>query len=71
MVNPIDNNTPCSVTLTAEEWNVALSVLREAPYKHVAQLIEQIISQCMQARMDGAGRDIGQRMDGAAASHAN
>lgn len=64
-MNPIDNNTPCSVTLTAEEWNIALSVLREAPYKIVAQLIEQVISQCMQARMDGP---LGQRLDGASAA---
>lgn len=43
----MDRNKECPVTMSAEEWNVVLSVLREAPYKVVAPLIERIISQCV------------------------
>jgi hypothetical protein len=50
----LDNDTPCKVVLTAEQWNLALSVLREAPYKLVAPLVQQIIAQCMATKLDGA-----------------
>lgn len=37
--------------MTNEEWQTTLSVLREAPYKVVAPLIEKIVGQCIQQAM--------------------
>jgi len=45
---PIQPNTPLSVTLQAQEWNQILAVLSEAPYKAVAPLIDQIGRQAQQ-----------------------
>jgi hypothetical protein len=45
----IDRGKECSVTMSADEWNVVLSILREAPYRTVAPLIERIIAHCMRA----------------------
>lgn len=46
-MEPIDRNKPCTVTLSAEEWQNTLAVLRKAPYEVVAGIIEQIIVQCL------------------------
>jgi len=42
----IDRNAVTTVEMTNEEWQTVLSVLREAPYKIVAPLIETIVGQC-------------------------
>lgn len=43
---PIEPRTPLSVTLTAETWNVVISVLRKGPYELVADPINAILGQC-------------------------
>jgi hypothetical protein len=43
----IDRSQPIAVTLTAEQWQVAMQVLSNGPYNVVAELIGQIQQQCM------------------------
>lgn len=43
----IEGNTPLSVTMTAQEWEGILSVLRKAPYEQVVGMIQAIVAQCM------------------------
>ena len=47
----LDRNAEATVTMTNEEWQIALAILREAPYKVVAPLIEKIIGQCISQAM--------------------
>jgi hypothetical protein len=47
-----------TVQMANDEWQVVLSVLREAPYKVVAPLIEKIISQCISQSMPDANRTV-------------
>jgi hypothetical protein len=47
----IDGNAESSVTMANTEWQTVLAILREAPYKVVAPLIEKIIGQCVQQAM--------------------
>lgn len=44
---PIDRDTPLAATLTAQEWNVVLSLLMavEAPYNVTAPLISRLREQ--------------------------
>lgn len=44
---PIEPNTPLSVTLSAAEWNNVVEVLRKAPYEQVVGVIQAIVGQCM------------------------
>lgn len=46
---PINPETPLAVTLTAAEWNQALAILSEAPYRTVATLIGKISGQASTA----------------------
>jgi hypothetical protein len=43
----LDRNSMSVVRMTNEEWQTTLAVLREGPYKVVAQIIEKIVTQCM------------------------
>ena len=55
----LDRMSVSTVTMTNEEWQVVLSVLREAPYKVVAPLIEKIVGQCVaQAMPQHANRTV-------------
>ena len=47
----LDRMSASTVTMTNEEWQVTLSILREAPYKVVAPLIEKIVGQCVAQAM--------------------
>lgn len=53
----LDPNVETSVVMTNAEWQTVLSVLREAPYKVVAPLIEKIVGQCIQQAMPKAHAD--------------
>lgn len=44
---PVEPNTPLSVTLTAQEWNNVIAVLSKAPYEQVVGAIQGIVGQCM------------------------
>lgn len=46
--SPMAPETQLTVTLQAQEWNVLLSILVEAPYNRVAGLIQQITEQAHQ-----------------------
>jgi hypothetical protein len=58
---PINPETPLAVTLTAAEWNQALAILSEAPYRTVATIIGKITEQATAAAATSApvpnGRD--------------
>lgn len=43
----LERNAPATVEMTNEEWQTVLAILREAPYKVVAPLIDKIVSQCI------------------------
>jgi hypothetical protein len=45
----ISNNTPIAVTMTAEMWNQAIDLMREAPVPHRVSdpVIREIYRQCM------------------------
>jgi hypothetical protein len=45
----IDPETPLSVTMPAREWEGVLRILRKAPYEEVAQTINAIVGQCVNA----------------------
>jgi hypothetical protein len=45
----IDPETPLSVTMPAREWERVLQVLHKAPYEVVAQAINAIVGQCVNA----------------------
>jgi len=47
----LDRRAEAMVSMTNDEWQVVLSVLREAPYKVVAPLIDKIVGQCIQQAM--------------------
>ena len=47
----LDRMSTSTVTMTNEEWQATLSILREAPYKVVAPLIEKIVGQCVAQAM--------------------
>lgn len=53
-MTPIAPTTPLSVTLEAQEWNVVIAALTEAPYKVVHALIQsmggQLQAQAQQAQ---------------------
>jgi hypothetical protein len=46
-MEPLDINTPLTVTMTAGEWNQVLAQLAEQPYKLSAPLITKIQNQAM------------------------
>ena len=41
-MQPIDASAPITVTLQAQQWNVVLAALNEAPYRIAAPLIAAI-----------------------------
>jgi hypothetical protein len=43
----VTDNEPLTVTLTAGEWNRALALMGDAPFKLCADLILRIREQCM------------------------
>ena len=47
MPEPLDVNTPLTVTMTAGEWNQVLGLLAEQPYRISAPLIIKIQNQAM------------------------
>jgi hypothetical protein len=48
-MTPINPEMPLAVTLTAAEWNQALAILSEAPYRVVATIIGKITEQASAA----------------------
>ena len=44
----MNDTDPLTVTLTAAEWNRAMALMGEAPFKLSADLILRIREQCMQ-----------------------
>jgi len=44
---PIEPNTPLSVTMSAAEWENVIGILRKSPYEQVAGAIQAIVGQCM------------------------
>jgi len=46
---PIQPNTPLSVTMSAAEWQNVLTILNKAPYDQVVGAIQAIVTQCMVA----------------------
>lgn len=50
---PIEPNTPLSVTMSAAEWENVISVLRKAPYDQVVGAIQAIVGQCMTEAQGG------------------
>jgi hypothetical protein len=53
MQQPIEPNRPLSATLTAEQWNVVMHVMRKhpLPYEVSAPIIEAIGQQLQRAMM--------------------
>jgi hypothetical protein len=45
MPNPVDPNTPLSITLTAGEWNAVLATLAKGRFNLVSPLIQKIVQQ--------------------------
>lgn len=49
----LDRNALSMVQMTNEEWQTTLAILREAPYKIVAPIIEKIVGQCVAGQVSG------------------
>lgn len=41
----MDANDPVQITLAAQQWNVVIAALNEAPYRVAAPVIEAILKQ--------------------------
>lgn len=46
-------DTPVSITLPAEEWNVILGALQDVPYRYSAGIITSINEQAVKAMEPG------------------
>jgi len=53
MIQPVEPNTPFTITLEAQQWNAVLGAMAEAPYRVAAPLV-QAISQQLQSQAPGA-----------------
>lgn len=51
---PISPDTPITVTLQAQEWNVVMGILADAPYKLVAPIIQKLGEQAQQGAAQAA-----------------
>ena len=49
MNQPVEPNTPFTITLEAQQWNAVLGAMGEAPYRVAAPLV-QAISQQLQSQ---------------------
>jgi hypothetical protein len=56
---PIAPDTPIAVTLQAQEWNMVLGILSDAPYKLVAPIIQKLGEQAQQGAAQAGARSNG------------
>jgi hypothetical protein len=49
---PVDNKTPISITLLAEEWNAVLDVLSDGKFRIVGPLIQKIVEQAQPKQVE-------------------
>jgi|tagenome__1003787_1003787.scaffolds.fasta_scaffold20266473_2 hypothetical protein len=53
-IMPISPETPIGITLQAQEWNVVLGILSDAPFKMVAPIIQKLGEQAQQGAQAAA-----------------
>lgn len=49
----MEANDPVQITLTAQQWNVVIAALNDAPYRVAAPVIERILAQVKDGRPGG------------------
>lgn len=49
-MQPLDPAAPLAITLHAQQWNMILNVLHDAPYRIAAPLIQAITDQAQAAQ---------------------
>jgi hypothetical protein len=49
-MQPLDPTAPLAITLQAQQWNMILNVLHDAPYRIAAPLIAAITDQAQAAQ---------------------
>ena len=52
----VDPNAPIAITLTAQEWNVVLSVLAEGRFNVVNVLIQKMVEQAQSSQSEDEPR---------------
>jgi hypothetical protein len=64
-MEPIQAEQPITITLEAQQWNVVLGALGEAPYRIAAPVIARIVEQVQSKQSQAAAATLAAKPNGA------